>query len=126
MTRAVAEKGAELIQGVHKSQAGPVITIKQANGIIREVPFDEKDGATPILIDAMILELEIEDAALRETTKRYSLDFLDGWREVVGDKEAYETMPLDELYTKAESFIDGYKAALKKLQPYWRNPLPGN
>lgn len=112
MTRAVAEKGAELIEGIHKSQADPVITVKQANGIVREVPFDEEAGATPILIEAMILELDIENPKLRESALRYCLNFLEGWREVAGDEEAYDTMPLSKLYTQAEAFIAGYQAAL--------------
>ena len=113
MTRVVAEKGAKLIEGVHKSQAGLVITVKQANGLVREVPWDEEDGATPILIEAMILELEIEDPKLRETTKRHCLNFLEGWVEVVGEpEEAYDTMPLSKLYTQAEAFIAGYKTEL--------------
>jgi len=114
MVRAVAEKGAELVEGVHKSQVGPAITVKQANGIVREVPWDEEAGATPILIEAMILSLDIENPELREATKRHCLDFLEGWREVVGDEEAYDTMPLSKLYTIAESFIAGYKAALSR------------
>ena len=113
MTRAVAEKGAKLIEGVHKSQAGLVITVKQANGIVREVPWDEEDGATPVLIEAMILDLEIENPELRETTKRHCLNFLEGWVEVVGEpEEAYDTMPLSKLYSQAEAFIAGYQAAL--------------
>ena len=111
--RAVAEKGAELVEGTHKGQAGPVITIKQANGIVREIPFDEGDGATPVLIEAMILDLKIENPELREATKRHCLDFLEGWVEVVGTpEEAYDTVPLDKLYTIAEAFIAGYKTAL--------------
>ena len=121
MTRAVAEKGVELVQGIHKSQGGLVITIKQANGIVREVPFDEEDGATPVLIEAMILDLKIENPELREATKKHCLDFLEGWVEVVGTpEEAYDTVPLDKLYTIAEAFIAGYEAYPKKqlvLQP---------
>ena len=124
MTRVVAEKGAKLIEGVHKDQAGLVITVEQANGIVREVPWDERDGATPILIEAMILELDIEDPELREAAKKHCLDFLEGWREVAGDEEAYDTIPLTELYSQAEAFIAGYKAGLQKIQPYWKNPLP--
>lgn len=114
MTRAVEEKGAELVEGIHKGHSGRlVITIKQANGLVREVPWDEEVGATPILIEAMILELEIEDPKLRETTKRHCLNFLEGWCEVVGTpEEAYDTMPLSKLYTQAEAFIVGYKTAL--------------
>jgi len=111
--RAVAEKGAKLIEGIHKSKFGLEITIRQANGIVREIPWDEEDGATPILIEAMILELEIEDPKLRETTKRHCLNFLEGWCEVVGTpEEAYDTMPLSKLYSQAEAFIAGYKTAL--------------
>ena len=113
MTRAVAEKGAELVQGIHKSQGGLVITIKQANGIVREVPFDEEDGATPVLIEAMILDLKIENPELREATKRHCLVFLEGWVEVVGTpEEAYDILPISELFSQAEAFIAGYKTAL--------------
>ncbi len=118
MTRAVAERGAELVEGIHKSQPGClVITIKQANGIVREVPWDEQDGATPILIEAMILDLEIEDSELRETTKEYCLNSLKGWSEIVENPEDAYGIPLCDFYTKAEAFIAGYKAALKKVQP---------
>ena len=117
LTRAVAEKGAELMEGIHKSQGGLVITIKQANGIVREVPFDEEDGATPVLIEAMILDLDIEDTELREVTKKHCLTFLEGWVEVVGDpEEAYDTMPLSKLYSQAEAFMAGYEAASKRTQ----------
>jgi hypothetical protein len=126
MTRAVAEKGTELVQGIHAGHSGPAITIKQANGITREVPFNEEDGATPVLIEAMILELDIEDSELREATRKHCLNFLKGWSEVCGDPEDAYNIPLDELYTKAEDFIAGYKVALKKIQPYWRNPLPAS
>ena len=124
MTRAVAAKGAELVEGIHKSRGGLVITIKQANGIVREVPFDEEDGATPVLIEAMILELEIENPELREATKEYCLNWLKGWSEVVGDPEDAYSIPLSEFCTKAEAFMAGYQAAFTKIQPYWKNPLP--
>ena len=113
MTRAVAEKGVELVEGPHASHlAGPVITIKQANDLVREVPFDEEDGATPVLIEAMILDLEIENRGLRESTKRHCLNFLEGWVQVVGDPEEAYGIPLSNLYTQAEAFIAGYKTAL--------------
>jgi hypothetical protein len=118
MTRAVADKGTELMQGIHAGHSGPAIIIKQANGIVREVPFDEEDGATPVLIEAMILELDIEDLELREATKQYCLN----WFTENPDCE----MPLSEFYTKAEAFMAGYQAAFKKIQPYWTNPFPGN
>jgi hypothetical protein len=118
MTRAVAEKGTELVQGIHAGHPGLAITIKQANGIVREVPFDEEDGATPVLIEAMILELDIEGLELREATKQYCL----AWFIENPDCE----IPLSEFYTKAEAFIAGYKAAFNKVEPYWRNPFPGN
>ena len=111
MTRAVAEKGAELIEGVHKSQQGPVITIRQANGIVREVPFCEEDGATPVLIEAMILELDIEDPKLRDAVKRYCLSFLKEWEEIVGDPEDAFNIPLNDFCAKTEAFMSGYKAA---------------
>lgn len=113
MTRAVAEQGVQLIEGVHKGSTGPAITVKQTNGIVREVPWDEEAGATPVLIEAMILELEIENLKLREATKRHCLNFLEGWCEVVGDtEEAYDTIPLSKLYSQAEAFMAGYQAAL--------------
>jgi len=112
MTRAVAEKGTELVQGTHPGHGGPAITIKQSNGLLREVPFDEDDGATPVLIEAMILSLEIEDPKLREAVRTYSLDFLREWSELVEDPEDAYNIPLDVFYTRAESFIAGYKLAL--------------
>jgi hypothetical protein len=127
MTRAVAENGVELMEGPHQNGLGEeVITIKQANGLVREVPFDEDDGATPVLIEAMILDLKIEDSELRETTKEHCLNWLKGWLEVVGDPEDAYSIPLSEVYTRAETFIAGYKAAIQKLQPYWRNPSPAS
>ena len=113
--RAVAEIGAELVEGIHKGQLGGLaITIRQANGIVREIPWDEEAGATPILIEATILSLEIEDLELREATKEYCLNSLKGWVEIVGTpEEAYNTMPLSKFYTMAEAFIAGYKAAPK-------------
>ena len=112
MTRAVAEKGAKLIEGVHKGNTGPVITVEQANGLVREVPFDEEDGATPVLIEAMILELKIENPELREATKEYCLNWLKGWSEICEDPEDAYGILLSEFYTKAEAFIAGYKTAL--------------
>jgi hypothetical protein len=111
MTRAVAERGAKLIEGVHRSRQGPVITIKQANGIVTEVLFDETDGATPVLIEAMVMELHIEDPKLRDAVRGYCLSFLKGWEEIVGDPEDAYNIPLDEFYTRAEAFMAGYKAA---------------
>ena len=58
-----------------------------------------------------------EITSLREAVKRHCLDFLEGWSEVVGDEEAYDTMPLSQLYSQAEAFIAGYKTASKKIQP---------
>jgi hypothetical protein len=111
VVRAVAEQGAKLMEAPHGSPQGEVITIKQANGLVREVPFDEEDGATPVLIEAMILDLKIENPELREATKGYCLNWLKGWIEVVGDPEDAYNIPLDEFYTKAEAFIAGYKTA---------------
>ena len=126
MTRAVAEKGAELIKGAHGSPYiwGPAITIKQANGLVRDVPFNEEDGATPILIEAMILSLDIENPELREATKKHCLTFLEGWSEICEDPEDAYGIPVSEFYSKAEAFIAGYKVAIEKMQPYWKNPLP--
>lgn len=118
MTRAVAEKGAKLIEGVHKSPYvfGPAITIKQANGIVREVPFDETEGATPVLIEAMILELEIKNPDLREAVRKHCSNLLRGWSKIVADPEDAFNIPLDDFYSQAEAFIAGYKAASKKVQ----------
>lgn len=123
MTRVVAEKGAELMEGPHGSCQGEVITIKQANGIVREVPFDKEAGATPVLIEAMILDLKIENPELREATKEYCLNWLKGWSEICEDPEDAYGIPLSEFYTKAEAFMAGYQAAFTKIQPYWKNPL---
>ena len=113
MSRAVAEKGAEFVEGIHKSHLGGLaITIKQANGLVREVPWDEGDGATPILIEAMILELKIEDPKLRETTKRHCLNYLKGWSEICENPEDAYGIPISELFSQAEAFIAGYKTAL--------------
>ena len=79
MTRAVAIKGTELVQGIHKGIRGNlVITIKQPNGIVREVPWYDDAGATPVLVEAMILDLEIDDFELREATKEYCLNLIKG------------------------------------------------
>jgi len=113
MTRAVAERGVELVEGVHKSPhiKGPAITIKQADGLVREVRFDESEGATPVLIEAMILELDIEDPKLREAVRKYSVSFLKKWEEIVGDPEDAYNIPLDDFYGRAEAFMAGYRAA---------------
>ena len=113
MGRAVAEKGAELVEGIHKSYFGGLaITIKQANGIVREIPWGEEDGATPILIEAMILDLGIESPELREATKKYCLDFLNGWIAIFENPEEAYTIPINDFYSKAEAFVAGYEAAL--------------
>jgi len=120
MTRAVAIKGAKLVEGIHKGQSGGLaITVEvpfdEGSTITQEVPFDEEGGATPVLIEAMILELDIENPELREATKKHCLTFLEGWVEVVGDtEEAYDTIPLSKLYSQAEAFVAGYEACLKK------------
>ncbi|MGB6872727.1 MAG: hypothetical protein WBE46_01055 [Dehalococcoidia bacterium] len=118
MARAVAERGAELVEGIHKGHLGGLaITIKQANGLVREVPWDEEDGATPILIEAMILDLEIENLELREATKEYCLNYLKEWSEICENPEEAYNIPISDFYSKAEAFIDGYETALKKTQP---------
>lgn len=110
--RAVAQIGAELVEGIHKGHRGNlVITIKQANGLVREVPWDEQDGATPILIEAMILDLEIENPELREATKEYCLNHLKGWSELFDNPEEAYGIPVSKFYTQAEAFIAGYRAA---------------
>lgn len=114
MTRAVAERGAELVKGIHKGYLGGlVITIKQANGLVHEVPWDEEAAATPVLIEAMIQELEIENPEVRETAKEYCLNYLKGWNELVVDPET-DGIPMSDIYTQAEAFIKGYEAALKQ------------
>ncbi|HUW45604.1 MAG TPA: hypothetical protein VMW50_07380 [Dehalococcoidia bacterium] len=125
MTRAVAVKGAKLVEGIHKGQSGGLaITVEvpfdEDLTITQEVPFDESQGATPVLIEAMILGLDIENPELREATKKHCLTFLEGWVEVVGDTEEAYTLPLDDFYSQAEAFMAGYEVGLKKqlaLQP---------
>jgi hypothetical protein len=124
MTRAVAEKGAELVKGIHKSQGGLAITVKQANGLVREIPWDEEAQATPVLVDAMILDLEIENPELREATREYCLNRVNEWSKLFQDPEEACGMPMNSLYTQAEAFMAGYGVALGKMQPYWKNPLP--
>jgi hypothetical protein len=115
MKRAVAEEGTELIEGIHNEgcPGGPMITIRRANGIVQEVPFDEDAMATPILIEAVILDLDIEDSKLREAVKMYCLNWLEEWVvEIVGNREDAYCIPLDFFWTKAEDFVAGYQAAL--------------
>ena len=88
MTRAVAEEGIELIKGVHLNHSGEcVITIKQSNGIVREVPYRDEDVATPVLVEAMIQDKGIESPGIREAATRYCLSFIKGMDELVIDPE---------------------------------------
>jgi len=100
-----------------------VITIKQANGIVHEVPWDEEAGATPILVEAMILDLKIEDSQLREAAREHCLNHIKGWSELFENPEEADGIPMSELYNRAEAFIAGHEAAIKMFQPYWKNPL---
>ncbi|OGO04594.1 MAG: hypothetical protein A2Y60_01805 [Chloroflexi bacterium RBG_13_54_9] len=104
MTKAVAEKGVQLIKGVHiGSQGDCVITIKQSNGIVREVPYRDDDVATPVLVEAMIQDKGIESPEIREAATRYCLSFIEGINDAtVGTLSCY-----------VEAFEQGYKAALK-------------
>ena len=110
--RAVAEEGATLIQGIHFTNGEEVITIKQANGIVHEVPFDYDAVATPVLIEAMIQEMEIEHSELREATRDYCLNYVKGWNENIAFPEI-DGISISDLWNYAESFGEGYKAALE-------------
>ena len=113
MTRAVVEKGVELIKGVHLSHSGGcVITIKQDNGIIREVPYSDEDVATPVLVEAMIQDKGIESPEIREAATRYCLSFIKGVDELVSDLES-DGITIGTLSCYVEAFEAGYKAALK-------------
>ena len=113
MTRAVAEKGVELIKGVHIGSRGDcVITIKQDNGIIREVPYSNEDVATPVLVEAMIQDKGMENPEIREAATRYCLSFIKGMDELVIDPEG-AGITIGTLSCYVEAFEEGYKAALK-------------
>jgi hypothetical protein len=113
MTRAVAEKGTELVKGVHiGSQGDCVVTIKQSNGIIREVPYRDEDVATPVLVEAMIQDKGIESPEIREAATRYCLSFIKGMDEVVADPE-HDGITIGTLSYYVEAFEAGYNAALK-------------
>jgi len=114
MTRAVAGQGVELVQGIHKGYfGGLVITIKQANGLVREVPWDEEAVATLVLIEAMFQDLEIENLEVRKAAREYCLNYIKGWNEIVVDPET-DGISMSDIYTYTEAFIEGYKAALKR------------
>lgn len=112
MTRAVAEKGAELVEGIHKNRGGLVITIKQANGLVREVPYSNEDVATPVLVEAMIQDKGIESPEISEAAIGYCLSFIKGCNEIVSDPE-HDGITIGELSCYVEAFEAGYKAALK-------------
>lgn len=114
MTRAVAEEGVELIKGVHKGcLGGLVITIKQANGLVREVPYREEAVATPVLIEAMIQDIGIENPEIREAAREYCLNYIKGWNELFVDPET-DGISVSDLDCYVEAFIKGYEAALKQ------------
>jgi len=114
MTRAVEQKGAELIEGIHQgSSGGSVITIKQGNGLIREVPYSQEAIATPVLVEAMIEDMGIESPEIKEVTKEYCLDYIEGWNKLIDDSES-DGISISELNQFSWAFIDGYEAALKR------------
>jgi hypothetical protein len=114
MTRAVAIEGTELIEGIHRGSSGEsVITIKQANGLIREVPYSAEAIATPVLVEAMIKDMGIESPEIREATEQYCLDYIEGWNKLIDDPES-DGVPLRELEGLSNAFIDGYEAVLKR------------
>lgn len=113
MTRAVAEKGVQLIRGVHiGSRGGCVITIKQNNGITREVPYRDEDVATPVLVEAMIQDKGIKSPEIKEAAIRYCLSLIKREDELVIDREGAGTA-IGTLSCYVEAFEQGYKAALK-------------
>jgi len=115
MTRAVTEQGVELIEGVHKGCLGDmVITIKQANGLVREVPYRDGDVATPVLVEAMIQGKGIESLEIKEAAIEYCLNYIKGWNEIVADPEI-DGIEIGDLSMYVEAFEMGYKAALKRI-----------
>lgn len=114
MTRAVAVEGVELVKGVHIGYSGGlVITIKQANGLVREVPYNEGAVATPVLIEAMIQDKGIENPEIREDAIEYCLNYIKGYAETIVGPEI-EGIPIGDLSCYAEAFENGYEACLKK------------
>lgn len=117
MTRAVAQEGVELVQGIHFVKGlvtnHEVITIKQANGLVREVPWDYYAVAAPVLVEAMIQEMHIDDPIIQEATKNYCLDYVKRWNEEVCDPEIHG-VKMDDLWNYAEAFIKGYETCLKR------------
>jgi len=113
MTRAVAEKGVQLIKGIHIGPQGDcVITIKQANGLVREVPYSNEDVATPVLVETMIQDKGIENPEIEEAAIGYCLSFIKGLNELVNDPED-DGITIGDLSCYVEAFEAGYKAALK-------------
>ena len=111
MTRAVAE----LIKGVHLDHfKNFVITIKQANGLVREVPNSDKDIATPVLIEAILRDMGIKNPEIREAAKQYCLDYIKGWNEIVENPEI-DGITIGELITAVGAFEAGWKAVPKKI-----------
>ncbi len=115
MTRAVAVEGVKLVEGIHKDHLGDiVITIKQANGLVREVPYRNDDVATPVLVEAMIQDKGIENPEIREAAIEYCLNYIKGWNEIVADPEI-DGIEIGDLSMYVEAFEMGYKAALKRI-----------
>ena len=115
MRRAVAEEGAELVKGIHFTNGYEVITIKQANGLVREVPWDYYAVATPVMVEAMIQEMRIDDPIIQEATKNYCLNYIKEWNEDIVDPEI-DGVKMDDLWNFAEAFIEGYEVALKRAR----------
>lgn len=114
MARAVTEQGVELIEGVHKGCLGDmVITIKQTNGLVREVPYRDDDVATPVLVEAMIQDKGIESPEIKEAAIEYCLSYIKEWNEVVADPEI-DGITIGELSCYVEAFEKGYQATLKQ------------
>jgi len=108
--RAVAQEGVELIEGVHLNSEELVITIKQSNGIVREVPYHHKDIATPVLVEAMILDKGIKSPEIREAVRRYCLTSIKEMNELIAFPEK-DGITIGEFYSRVEAFEAGYKAA---------------
>ena len=109
MTRAVAEKGVELVEGIHFTKKKEVITIKKANGRVREVLWDYYAVATPVMVEVMIQEMSIDDPIIQEATRNYCLNYIKRWNENFEDPEI-DGVELDDLWNYAEAFEKGYEA----------------
>jgi len=107
--RATAVEGVTLVEGIHIGHWGEyAITIQYPEGFRQEIPYQEEAVATPVLIDAMLEEIGIEDPVILAATKEYCLTFMSGWNKIVEDPET-DGAQIRDLRNMAWGFVAGYE-----------------